>query len=239
MTIYRIDEKKAKWCPIPVSELDAMLSKLIQEGYGAIPVSALKKNIAYSLQYLEYLDKCLSELSITSAIETQIYKNFICVGCGIIEAVLEFLLIKSGHHAVVESKEFFRSETNWKKHASRMIKIECVVYEKLNGKKLVEMRFEAMIKRAEDKKLLGPDHGVYAKLKKLRKLRNRIHLQLIDSPTDTDWNAFGRSNLGSMAQVLHAVFTGPLFKPDPKEKGYFDYLTGKKYKPIERAEMAF
>lgn len=39
------------------------------------------------------------------------------------------------------------------------------------------MDFESMISKIEGKHLLNVEHGVYPALKKLKKLRNKVHLQ--------------------------------------------------------------
>jgi len=114
-----------------------------------------------------------------------------------------------------------RKEKNVNEKRTR---IDCHVYKKLTTKKREEMSFDVMIRKAESKKILGSDHSIYAKLQYLRGLRNKVHLHVIDEPTDTDWNAFQHRHLCAMAQVLHYVFTGPIFRPSQQERGYFDYL---------------
>jgi hypothetical protein len=233
MTLARKNEDLPKWYPVSIDKLDDLLDKLIQRGHGYVNVYALRRNIAYNLQYIEFLDKCLSDLKLTEALTIQIYKNFICVGCGIIESLLEFLLVKSGHHKMTEWASICVVPSQERKVDDKVFKIDSELFQKLTSKKRVEMNFDTMIKKTEAKKLLGSDHSIYAKLQALRKLRNRVHLHLIEEPTDTDWNAFQQSYLCSMAQVLHTVFTGPLFKSSAIERGYFDYLKGQKYQPIE------
>jgi hypothetical protein len=235
MTLARKNEVLPKWCPVSIDKLDGLLGKLIQRGSGYVNVYALRRNIAYNLQYIEFLDKCLSDLKLTGVLTNQIYKNFICVGCGIIESLLEFLLVKSGHHKMTEWESICVMPSQEKKIDDKVIKIDSEIFQKLTSKKRVEMNFDSMVKSAEARRLLGSNHSIYAKLQALRKLRNRVHLQLIDEPTDTDWNAFQQSHLCSMAQVLCAIFTGPLFRPSAKEKEYFEYLKEQKYQPIESA----
>jgi hypothetical protein len=86
------------------------------------------------------------------------------------------------------------------------------------------MTFDGMIGRAKSKKVLGNDPQVYQKLESLRKLRNRVHLQQIEHPTDTDWNAFQRQDFEDMRIVLYSVLTSNIFRPSRDEKAYFEYL---------------
>ena len=112
-----------------------------------------------------------------------------------------------------------------KKINNRIRRIDCYLYSKLPSPKHEEMTFDAMLKRAENKKNLGSEDSIYAKLNRLRKLRNRIHLQEIKYLLDTDWNALGPDDLRTMKSVLHAVFTGTTFHPTQEERAYFSYLT--------------
>lgn len=218
-----------KWCPVPVRNLEGLLEKLIVRGSGFSNVYALRKNIAYNLQYLEFLDRCLSDVKLTEAIRTQIIKNFICVGCAIVESLLEFLLIRAGVYKRTEWSSICVFHSQASRLGERVIMLEIEMFEKLSTKRRVEMTFDAMLKKAEAKKILGSDHTIYAKLQALRKLRNRVHLHLIDQPTDTDWNAFKHSHLCAMAQVIHTIFAGALFRPRAEEKAYFEYLNGENY----------
>lgn len=233
MTLARIGEDSAKWLPVSVEKLDMLLNKSICRGCGYVNVYALRRNIAYNLQYLEFLDQCLAGLKLTEVLTNQIYKNFVCVGCGIVESLLEFLLVKSGLHKTTEWQSVCAITGQEKRVKDKTIKIDSEIFEKLPTKKKVEMNFDAMIKKAEAKKLLGPDHDIYAKLQSLRKMRNRVHLHMIEEPTDTDWNAFKQSHLCSMAKVLHTVLTSSLFRPSSAEREYFKYMTEQRYQPIE------
>ena len=224
MTLLRNTESGQQWYPTTIASLESLLSKSIQRGCGFVHVNALRKNIAYNLQYLEFLDKTLLELKLSAVLMTQTYKMFVVVGCGIMESLLAYLLIKGGHYRTTqwELKIIMPGqEKDYNRHRTR---IDSHVYRKLPSPKREEMTFDSMIKKAESKKVLGSDHNVYAKLGYLRRLRNKVHLHLIDEPTDTDWNAFQHRHLCAMAQLIHATFTGNIFRPSQGERGFFQYL---------------
>ncbi|GAH57032.1 unnamed protein product, partial [marine sediment metagenome] len=84
-----------------------------------------------------------------------------------------------------------------------------------------------MLDIAEKKKILGGNTNLYPRLNYLRKLRNKVHLYLIDNNLDHDLNKFNLNDMSAMAQVIHSTFTSGIFKPSDKEKAYFEYL--KKY----------
>jgi hypothetical protein len=86
------------------------------------------------------------------------------------------------------------------------------------------MSFDAMIKCAKSKSLFGSDKVIYLKLDSLRALRNKVHLQVINDPTDTDWNTFTNNDLSDICKVLYAIFTSSLFALENNEERYFNYL---------------
>lgn len=62
----------------------------IKEGHKDYPIFS---NIAYNLQYLEYLDRCFDELYLTSVLKAQNRKVFILTASQIIEALLYYKLL--------------------------------------------------------------------------------------------------------------------------------------------------
>ncbi len=223
--LTRKTDSEATWYPTAIHEYDRLLQKVIYGGRGYSHPYALRKNIAYNLQYIEFLHRCLADLKISGVIEKQIFKNVIIVGCGIIESLVHFLLIAKRHYKQIEWEVRDIAKGNPMKIDGQFRKFDIHVFHKLSRPKNDEMTFDSMLKCAENKRILGSDHSVYAKLKELRKLRNRIHLQETGSAVDTDWNAVERDDLLAMAFVLHAVFTGPIFQPTQQQRTYFAYLS--------------
>ena len=217
-------EAGLRWYPAPIHELASFLRKAIFQGTGFVHVDALRKNLAYNLQYIEYLDKSLSEIRLSSVLTTQTYKVFIIVGCGIIESLLTYLLIKSGQYSTTTWQFETIMPGQEKSINGEKKRIDCHILKKLSNPVKEEMTFDSMLKKAEKKKVLGSNHGIYSKLNYLRKLRNKVHLQTIDEPTDTDWNAFKYRHLCAMAQVVYSVFTSNIFYPSLEEKALFSYL---------------
>jgi len=224
MTLTRKSESTAAWYPTPVANLDDLLEKVIYRGTGFVRVYALRKNLAYNLQYLEFLDQIFQDIKLSTVLTKQIYKNFVIVGCSIIESLLAYLLIKSDNYKMTQWELDCVMPGQEKNFDGEKTRIDCHVYKKLTSKKRQEMDFDAMIKKAESKRILGSDHSIYAKLQYLRRLRNKVHLHVIDKPADTDWNAFEHRHLCDMAQVIHAVFTSAIFRPSQQERSYFSYL---------------
>lgn len=211
------------WLPTSIDRLDSLLSnRIFGGGYGHI--YALRRNIAYNLQHVQYLEQTIIDLKLTTVLLTQTWKTQIIVGCGIVESLLHYLIMVSGNQASIDwevTQEF--TGVN-KKINNKMYRVDSVIKEKRENPKPVPMTFDAMLKKAESKRLIGNAQALYGKLKRLRPLRNRVHLQEIAQPVDHDFNAFTYEDKRLMMQVLHAVFTGPLFNPSAAQRGYFEYL---------------
>ena len=86
------------------------------------------------------------------------------------------------------------------------------------------MTFDAMIKCAKSNNIFGTGAAIYQKLEALRVLRNKVHLQVINNPTDTDWNSFNISDLSDVCKVVYAIFTSNIFSPNTDQRAYFHYL---------------
>ena len=98
------------------------------------------------------------------------------------------------------------------------------ILRKLEKPKILEMTLKDMIQISERYKLLGKKHEIYKNLNYLRKLRNRIHLQLIKGEYDNDWHKFQSNEIRIMKDTLHLFLTSSLFKPTLIEKKIFDFL---------------
>lgn len=217
-------DAEGKWCPLSIASLEALLIKVVKQGRGYRHSSALRKQLAYNLQHLEFLDRCTLDLKLTSVLVTQTWKTFIIVGCGVVESLLHFLLIANDVHKRTEWELVCIAPGQEKQIDGEVRKIDSHIYRKLPFSQLAEMAFDSMLKKAESKRVLGSTHDIYPKLKKLRRLRNKVHLQEVRNDTDTDWNAFQQSDVSMMADVILSVFTSTIFQPSAEQVNYFAYL---------------
>jgi hypothetical protein len=222
--LSRIGEEQKTWYPWPVSQLESILQKALYSNRGYEHVYALRKNIAYNLQYIEFQDQIIQEIKLSSVIHTQTIKTIVLVGCGIIESLLHFLLIVNGNHTKTDWSEKITFKGNQKKLDGEVVRVDTVIYKKLPEEQLKHMSFDAMIKCAKSKSVFGSNKEIYIKLESLRTLRNKVHLQVINNPNDTDWNTFNNSDLSDICKVLYAIFTSSLFEVTEKEEQCFRYL---------------
>lgn len=225
--ICRDCEPKLKWWPIEIDFYSEYLGKLIINSTEFKNAYELKKNIGYNLQHMEFLIKSLNELNMTSVIVTQTYKSIVITGIGIIEAILYYVIRINNYHRENYWKLLRSVTTNEFKSEKDVLKLENLLFRKLPEPVEEEMSLDSMLKKVESKKLLGDDHTIYARLNYLRKLRNKVHLHLIERKLDTDWNNFNKKDKNNMLEVLAEVLFGDLFRPTEKEKEIFYYLTKK------------
>lgn len=222
--LVKTNESGGAWYPVPINQLDSLLTKVISSGHGYQHPYALRRNIAYNLQHIEFLHKCLSDIKLSSVLKTQTWKSILLVGCGVMESLLHYLLVKKSAHSTTEWELKIVMPGNQKKMDGVQTKVDSCIYTKLPSPKAKQMNFDTIIQKAKSNKILGSNPGIYSKLDKLRKLRNKVHLQAIDNPTDTDWNSFNKSEVNDMDEILYSVFTSSIFRPSAHEKSYFQYL---------------
>lgn len=222
--LVKTNEPEGTWYPVSISKLEELLIKVISTGYGYPNPYALRKNIAYNLQYIEFLHRCLSDIKISNVIVTQTYKTIILTGTGIVESLLHYLLVKEKLHSRTEWNLKVILPGQQKSVEGIQTKVDSHIYNKLSAPKRVSMNFDSIIQKSKKGKVLGSNSDIYKRINSLRKLRNKVHLQAINHPIDTDWNSFNKSNVKTMDEVLYAVFTGVIFKPNNDQKEYFKYL---------------
>lgn len=183
----------------------------------------LLSNFSYSMQYLEYIEKQLKELTLSSVLIIMLNKSYIITAMGVIELLFVYILKATGYwnKSIWEEKEVIKS--NAKKIKSIETIIETHIYEKVDEYEL-RMDLDSMIKKIEKKKILSIEHSTFPVLKKLRELRNRVHLQLGKDQRDHDYKNFTTNNLELMRTILYEIVTCEEFVVD---KEFYNYLNEK------------
>lgn len=217
-------DEKGTWYPVSIHRLETYLGKYIEQGHGYVHVTQLKKDISYNLQYLQFQDRLVQDIKLSSVLYTQSIKTIVLVAASIIESILHFILIRTGNHKTTEWIEKDTFKGNQKKLNDDFVRIDTVMYKKLDTKVNKHMTFDAMIKCANSKKILGKNKLMYEKLEVLRQLRNRLHLQVTDDRTGTDWTTFNPKNIDETYMVLYSIMVSSLFSPNNEEKAYFSYM---------------
>lgn len=213
------------WCPTSVDTIHMYLRRgipsednVLAHGY------AFVRNVAYNLQYLEYLNYSLEETQLHVTVRTLTQKTFVITGMSIIEAILWYVLKKSGEQRKEDWRQIQELETRSFKENEVEYKVVNRLLKRLDQSLDVEMPLDAMIKRVESKKLLGLDPQVYKDLNYLRKLRNRVHIHAVQHDKDTDWWSFNHKEVKLMKSVLEGVLRSELFKPEKQHDELLAYL---------------
>src|SRR6266513_783405 len=81
-----------RWYPIPISKLDHFFSPFIKKSTNVSNGYAVRKNVCYALQYMEYHAECLKQLSLSGVLLTMTYKQFVITGIGVVEGILYYLI---------------------------------------------------------------------------------------------------------------------------------------------------
>lgn len=221
---WKTDDKPA-WYPSTISALDAYLGTLIIAGtpFPDEKVTPLKKNLAYNLQYIQFLDRVIKDIKLSSVLLTQNIKSFSVHSAAVIEGVFNYIVISQGYGTTTEWKSYKKLKNDRYEINGTVLLHETEVSIKITPPVLTEMTFDQMSKKVESKKLLGNVGDLYAAISRIRKLRNKIHIHGFESSTDTDYHSFSKSEYDLARRVLYGVLTSPLFEKSPYPK-IFEYL---------------
>ncbi len=191
-----------RWYPEPVE----YYKNAIKVSGNDDDAKRLKSNFAYSMQYIEYIEKQLHELNLSTVIITMLYKSYIITSMSIIEALFVNLLQSTGNWNTTIWEEFSTIVSNPKIVNSINTKIETRLFKQVPEYNM-RMDLDSMIKKIEKRHLLSIDHNAFPALKILRELRNRVHLQLGNSAYDHDYNCFGNEEIQLMRRILYTILT--------------------------------
>ena len=220
-----LNGEKTRWYPESIASIELHFEHLTAGGrfFDGDKYYATRKNLAYSLQYLEFLNRVLQDISLSEVLWTQNVKSFVVHGAAVIEAIFNYLVIGNGHGNTTHWKQVSSHYSSEFKIEDKKYKNSIEVLEKLESPIPTQMTFDQLAKKVESKKLLGQNFNSYSKIKPIRQLRNKIHIHAPDHASDTDWNTFNNSELKLIRTVLYSVLTSEVFT---NEKTYklFSYL---------------
>ncbi|HEM6266085.1 TPA: hypothetical protein ACGORW_001039 [Streptococcus suis] len=197
-----------RWYPEKLEKYKSLL----RNGSLANMEDEVRRNLGYSLQYLEFLNLQIEELVFSSVIEKMILKNFIIVAVSIVEAILEEI-VKNNNW---QTKEYFEvigdaidSNVFTDQDGSRK-KIRTEILKELAEPKDVQMKFDDIIKKIKNrnkkKKVLSLNHDELLALDRFRKLRNKVHLSNIESGK-TNWHEFSKLEYVTVKFLLYSILT--------------------------------
>lgn len=215
-TLLIKNDAPKRWYPQSVESYKSSISI----PYTSDEYRRLNSNFAYSMQYIEYIEKQLDELKLSDVIATMLYKSYIITGMGIIEMLFVYLLKKAELWNTTEWQECATYLSNPRIDGDTITKVETKVYKKVPPYEM-RMDLDSMIKKIEKKHVLTIDHNVFPALKHLRELRNRVHLQVGEGAYDHDYNSIGFPEIQTMRRILYAILTTPEICCNPSR---FEYI---------------
>lgn len=205
----------SRWYPVSINAYRQDVSQGI---FGSLDIF-YRSNIAYNLQYLEYIELQLRELNVSSVIRAMLFKNFIVVAASIIEIVFYHLAKVNGKIKVRTEKQVYRQDIKRPRGVTTpasVAKFTLFGYEILPIGVEDMTKFEQLISIVRDNKLLIDTDLSKNKdyLKLLRKLRNKIHLTTATCSNETDYNRFWFKDYLSAKYFLLKVLKDSIFGKD-------------------------
>lgn len=202
----------SRWYPISV---DTYRQDVNQGIFGSLDYYH-KSNIAYNLQYLEYIELQLRELNVSSVIRAMLFKNFVIIAASIIEIVFYHLAKTNGKIKLRRDRQVFRQDIKKPQSITAPAnadKFTLYGYEILPVGVEDMTKFEQLISIVRDNKLLIDTDLTINKeyLKLLRKLRNKIHLTTATGYNETDYYRFCYTDYLSAKYFLLCVLRDSIF----------------------------
>lgn len=182
---------------------------------------ALSKNLAYSLQYLEFLEKEFAELSLSNVLYALLIKTYIIIGMSVLEGIFSNIVKSRGWWKTSDLESLGTTTANETKFGDEkyIVRSELLIKVPAYDKRMDMSDLIQVLSHHHD--ALQVNHKVYPALKRLRKLRNRVHLQMLESSTDHDYNAFNFSDKKEMGAILYEILTSNMVTNSPE---VFDFL---------------
>lgn len=182
---------------------------------------ALKSNLAYSMQYLEFLEKEFSELEVSSVIYIMLVKTYVITGMSILEGLFSNIVKAHGWWKTTDLESLGTTQSNETNFTGNSLVVKTELFRKVEPFSL-QMNLDELIRvLSHHHDALQVDHLVYPALKRLKDLRNRVHLQKAENNTDHDYNAFDFSVKKEMGAILYQILTSPMVTELPHS---FEFL---------------
>ena len=134
----------SNWSPVMIPELSSVIDIPMIKRNNAYTTC---KNIAYNLQYIQYLQKQLDSVYLTDVLERMVCKNYIITAMSIIEAIFAYLVKDSGNWKASEWKSIHKIRIDNQKPfelEGRTLKVQVEVFEKVDAQ-IDELQFDAII----------------------------------------------------------------------------------------------
>lgn len=216
-TLLESNKSKDRWYPTSIDTL----KNSIKIDTSIENARALHSNIAYNLQYIEFLEKELEELNLSSVIYIMVVKNYVITSMSILEGLFSNIIKSNGWWKTSNLESLGTTQANETTFSGQKYIIKTEILKK-SDPYMIQMNLDDLIKILDKHhSALEVDHLVYPALRRLKNLRNRVHLQKSEGNTDHDYNAFDYSVKNEMSEILHDILTSPKITDHPE---IFDFI---------------
>ena len=177
---------------------------------------ALRSNLAYNLQYIEFLEKEFLELNLSSVLYIMLVKTYVITGMSILEGLFSNIIKSNGWWKTSDLESLGTTQSNETNFSGQNLVIKTEILKKVDTYQM-QMTLDEQIKALNrHHEALSVDHLIYPALKRLKELRNRVHLQKNEGNTDHDYNAFNYSVKKEMGKILFDILTSPNITDEPE-----------------------
>jgi len=182
---------------------------------------ALRSNLAYSMQYLEFLEKEIEELKLSDVIYTMLVKTYVVTGMSVLEGLFVNIVKSNRWWKTSALESLGTTQASETRFGTEKIIVKTELFKKVDEYPL-KMNLDELIKILErHHQALQVNHLVYPALKRLKDLRNRVHLQKVEDRLDHDYNAFNFSVKKEMGSILYEILSSPMVTSLPHN---FEFL---------------
>lgn len=176
---------------VSISELDNIITRRIPQTKSRTLSYVVRKNVEYNIQYLDFLAK--NYPAQTSVVQSVIVKNFLITAFSIMEGVLSYELKTQGLIDKEEWELVSSIKANPKNMLGHILRTETFVYKKIESTHDKNLSFKQKVNIAQNYKIFGKNPKVYQLLCNFKKLRDKVHIHLIDEFQETDYNRFSEA----------------------------------------------
>lgn len=207
-----------KWYPSRIEEYKNtfLMNTDIPENF------VLLKNICYNMQYLEFLNKELNELELSAVLRPMTIKYFVITGMAILEGLFAYIVKSNGYWKTIKEESIGHTESNSASFKGNTYKIKTELIQPIEERPVDEMKLVQLIETLDKHhKLLKIDHTIYPALKRIKDLRNHIHLTASINNKGTDYYLFTDAVKDEMSSILYSILTSENIS---KPTDIFDFL---------------
>ena len=150
-----------------------------------------------------------------------VVKNYVITGMSIIEGLFTNIIKANGWWKTLDLESLGTTQSNETNFSGQNFVVKTEILKKVEPYS-VQMNLDELIKILDrHHKALSVNHLIYPALRRLKDLRNGIHLQKSEGNTDHDYNAFDDSVKKEMGKILFDILTSRNITDKPDT---FDFL---------------